>query len=78
MASSDLDSEIFVKQFYIPDYIFVPNSTANCPLNIPECPVLVFINSKSGGQLGGDLLITYRSILNKNQVKSAFLLLYLV
>lgn len=68
MASSDLDSEIFVKQFYIPDYIFVPNSTANCLPNIPECPVLVFINSKSGGQLGGDLLITCRSVLNKNQV----------
>ncbi|GFP89541.1 diacylglycerol kinase 5 [Phtheirospermum japonicum] len=31
-------------------------------------PVLVFINSKSGGQLGGDLLVTYRSLLNKKQV----------
>ncbi|KAK2974625.1 hypothetical protein RJ640_029737 [Escallonia rubra] len=29
---------------------------------------MVFINSKSGGHLGGELLMTYRSLLNKNQV----------
>ncbi|QHN81907.1 Diacylglycerol kinase [Arachis hypogaea] len=33
-----------------------------------QCPLIVFINSKSGGQLGGELLTTYNSLLNKNQV----------
>nr|GME20424.1 diacylglycerol kinase 5-like [Ipomoea batatas] len=28
----------------------------------------VLINSKSGGQLGGELLLTYRTLLNQNQV----------
>ncbi|XP_052177288.1 diacylglycerol kinase 5-like [Diospyros lotus] len=57
-----------LKKFYIPDYIFVPEFEDKNVQDTPECPVLVFINSKSGGQLGGDLLITYRSLLNKNQV----------
>lgn len=30
--------------------------------------MLVFINSKSGGQLGGELLRTFRHLLNKYQV----------
>lgn len=47
MASSVLDSDKFVKQFYIPDHIFLPYSMPECPLVIPECPVLVFVNSKS-------------------------------
>lgn len=47
MASSGLDSDKFVKQFYIPDHIFLPYSMPECPLVIPECPVLVFVNSKS-------------------------------
>lgn len=68
MASSDLDSEIFIKQFCIPSYILQPDRVANRPHN-PEYPTLVFINSKSGGQLGGDLLVTYRAMLNKKQVK---------
>ncbi|XP_073144201.1 diacylglycerol kinase 5-like [Henckelia pumila] len=68
MASSDLDSEKFVKEFYIPNYILVSDLEAECLPDVPECPVLVFINSKSGGQLGGDLLATYQTILNKNQV----------
>ncbi|CAI9784436.1 unnamed protein product [Fraxinus pennsylvanica] len=52
MTISGLDSDKFVKQFYIPDYIFLLYSTPKCPPITPECPVLVFINSKSGGQLG--------------------------
>ncbi|KAG8364643.1 hypothetical protein BUALT_Bualt18G0018700 [Buddleja alternifolia] len=67
MATLDSDSE-FLKQFYIPSYMLVPDTKAECLHDTPKCPVLVFINSKSGGQLGADLLITYRSILNKNQV----------
>ncbi|KAL3838678.1 hypothetical protein ACJIZ3_023269 [Penstemon smallii] len=62
-------SEKYMKQFYIPSYILVPDSEEECsPDIVPECPLLVFINSRSGGQLGGDLFITYRSILNKAQV----------
>ena len=57
--------------FYIPNYILSPSSQSkNLKTNEdqPNCPVLVFVNSKSGGQLGGDLLKTYRYLLNKNQV----------
>ncbi|XP_068668372.1 diacylglycerol kinase 1-like [Aristolochia californica] len=58
----------FLKQFYIPDYVFDLKSVVVSPMHIPECPVIVFINSKSGGQLGGDLLATYRGLLNNSQV----------
>lgn len=63
----------FLNNFKIPDYILVPNSSKvqkfhECDLVVPDCPVLVFINSKSGGQLGGDLLLTYRALLNEKQV----------
>ncbi|CAA3017506.1 diacylglycerol kinase 5-like [Olea europaea subsp. europaea] len=47
MASSVLDSDKFVKQFYIPDHIFLPYSMPECPLVIPECPVLVFLRCLS-------------------------------
>ncbi|KAJ6298040.1 hypothetical protein OIU76_019213 [Salix suchowensis] len=65
-----------MKEFYIPDYIVVPEEsnsssgpgTSNDEDDAPSCPVIVFINSKSGGQLGSRLLITYRSLLNQNQV----------
>ncbi|XP_021713443.1 diacylglycerol kinase 5-like, partial [Chenopodium quinoa] len=39
-----------------------------CSYEIPECPVIVFVNSKSGGQLGGSILETYRSLLKNYQV----------
>ncbi|XP_039040982.1 diacylglycerol kinase 5-like [Hibiscus syriacus] len=55
-------------EYYIPNYILVPGSKIKRPPWVPSCPVLVFINSKSGGQLGGNLLSTYRSVLNANQV----------
>lgn len=71
MTSVNLDTEEFIKKFYIPSYILEPESKDQCVPFEPICPVLVFINSKSGGQLGGNLLITYRSILNEKQVKSA-------
>ncbi|PIN14243.1 Diacylglycerol kinase [Handroanthus impetiginosus] len=68
MESKVLDSEEFIKQFCIPSYMLQPESEVECLPCKPDCPVLVFINSKSGGQLGGDLLVTYRSILNAKQV----------
>ena len=70
MANNNSESE-FLKNFRIPNYILVPESKAenvDTSPDAPECPVLVFINSKSGGQLGGDLLKTYRTLLNENQV----------
>lgn len=58
-----------VKHFYIPSYVLSPESEAPAlTIAPPESPVLVFVNSKSGGQLGGELLLTYRSLLNEKQV----------
>ncbi|KAJ1379396.1 NAD kinase/diacylglycerol kinase-like domain superfamily [Sesbania bispinosa] len=57
-----------LKEFSIPDYILVPGTEIKSVSHIPLCPVIVFINTKSGGQLGGELLVTYSSLLNKNQV----------
>ncbi|XP_020214212.1 diacylglycerol kinase 5 [Cajanus cajan] len=62
MASNFLDN------FKIPDYILVPGSELENVAHVPPCPVLVFVNSKSGGQLGGNLLKTYRNLLNPKQV----------
>ncbi|RDX96045.1 Diacylglycerol kinase 5, partial [Mucuna pruriens] len=58
----------FLDNFKIPDYILVPGSEVENADHVPLCPVLVFVNSMSGGQLGGDLLKTYRTLLNPNQV----------
>lgn len=57
-----------LREFWIPDYILNSDSEHEDCLDEPQCPVIVFVNSKSGGQLGGGLLDTYRSFLNKNQV----------
>ncbi|KAF2285931.1 hypothetical protein GH714_009038 [Hevea brasiliensis] len=70
-ATAGVKSESVLKDFYIPDYILVAGSEPevyNEEFHSPSCPVIVFINSKSGGQLGGELLVTYRSLLNQNQV----------
>ncbi|KAF5175452.1 Diacylglycerol kinase, partial [Thalictrum thalictroides] len=68
MSESSFDSQNFWKEFYIPQYILLGNSEVETVYHTPKCPVLVFINSKSGGQLGGQLLITFRDVLNENQV----------
>lgn len=54
----------------IPDYILHGES---CPpnfdtANAPDWPILVFVNSKSGGQLGGAIINSFRTVLNPNQV----------
>ncbi|XP_030485059.2 diacylglycerol kinase 5 [Cannabis sativa] len=69
MADSDTNTN-FLKEFKIPNYILLPNEPKEhiSAEDEPKCPVIVFINSKSGGQLGGDLLVTYSCLLNKNQV----------
>ncbi|KDP24202.1 hypothetical protein JCGZ_25859 [Jatropha curcas] len=68
-TTSDSNLESILKEFRIPSFIFDAESDVSDDESPPpECPVLVFINSKSGGQLGGDLLVTYRSLLNEKQV----------
>lgn len=70
-TTGGVKSDSALKDFFIPDYILVAGSEPeeyNEESHVPPCPVLVFINSKSGGQLGGELLLTYRSLLNQNQV----------
>ncbi|OVA07984.1 Diacylglycerol kinase [Macleaya cordata] len=68
MGDSSSESDQFLKEFHIPSYILVGDSEVETSSHFPACPVIVFINSKSGGQLGGDLLVTYRSLLNEHQV----------
>ncbi|XP_057526523.1 diacylglycerol kinase 5 isoform X3 [Amaranthus tricolor] len=68
MGDPTLDPNGQLKEFWIPDFILNPDSEEEDYADVPECPVIVFVNSKSGGQLGGNLLETYRSLLNKNQV----------
>ncbi|KAM5580860.1 hypothetical protein ABKV19_010189 [Rosa sericea] len=68
MANSRSGSD-FLKSFKIPKYVLESESKRDGEdSDEPECPVLVFINSKSGGQLGGNLLVTYRQLLNDWQV----------
>ncbi|OMO98879.1 hypothetical protein COLO4_13660 [Corchorus olitorius] len=67
MADSNPNPE-FLKEFYIPTYIFNEEAEISNVVDAPKFPVLVFINSKSGGQLGGDLIKTYKTILNEHQV----------
>lgn len=68
----NINSEEFLKEFHIPDYLLIPGSKAVYLRHVPACPVVVFINSRSGGQLGGDLLLTYRSVLNPSQVSLSY------
>ncbi|XP_021910861.1 diacylglycerol kinase 6-like [Carica papaya] len=64
----DPNSKHILEDYYIPNYILVPGSAVDIHSYIPPCPVIVFINSKSGGQLGGELIVSYRTLLNENQV----------
>lgn len=69
MANSNSGADL-LKSFKIPKYVIVAESKRDEQINeVPECPVLVFINSKSGGQLGGHLLVTYGQLLNAWQVR---------
>lgn len=68
MVDSNSETVFLAEDFQIPTYILKPESEVVTAPNVPACPVIVFINSKSGGQLGGNLLVTFRSLLNENQV----------
>ena len=43
------NSEFDLKNYHIPDYILVPESKVEAVSYVLECPVIVFINSKSRG-----------------------------
>lgn len=64
----NLEDVEVLKEHYIPDYILLPDSVPEDGCHVPSCPVILFINSRSGGQLGGELLQTCYSLLNRNQV----------
>ena len=67
MAVADSES-VKLEEFKIPTYILVSEAKVEKVPEEPKCPVIVFINSKSGGQLGGALLVTFRNLLNEKQV----------
>lgn len=68
MGDSSSETNHLLKEFYIPNYILELEAEVEHLSYRPSCPVIVFINSRSGGQLGGDLLITYQQLLNRTQV----------
>ena len=40
----------------------------------PTCPILVFINSKSGGRLGSELMKHFEELISPNQVSNPSIL----
>jgi len=72
----NVDGNDMMKEFYIPTYIFAPESPVEHVSQIPTCPVIVFINTKSGGQLGRNLIVTYRKLLNHAQVDLVYFCKY--
>uniref|UniRef100_A0A0D6R1K0 Diacylglycerol kinase n=2 Tax=Araucaria cunninghamii TaxID=56994 RepID=A0A0D6R1K0_ARACU len=67
---ANFDETELIEEMYITDY-FLGNVYGEKPTEgskVPNCPVLIFINSKSGGQLGVQLLTTFRSLLNPFQI----------
>ncbi|MCO5584351.1 hypothetical protein L7F22_038276 [Adiantum nelumboides] len=62
----------FILNMRIPDYILDEDpgqyAAVKHKQRVPTCPVLAFINSKSGGQLGSQLLQPYRALLSPKQV----------
>jgi diacylglycerol kinase (ATP) len=71
-----IEKNNMLKEFCIPTYIFIPESPVEHASQIPSCPVIVFINTKSGGQLGHRLIVTYRKLLNHAQVDPIYLCKY--
>ncbi|XP_024522876.1 diacylglycerol kinase 6 [Selaginella moellendorffii] len=55
----------------IPEFVWTGDGrghSASDGFHIPKCPVLVFINTKSGGQLGKVLLQTCKTLLDSRQL----------
>ncbi|XP_020399745.1 diacylglycerol kinase 5 [Zea mays] len=57
-----------LEDYYIPDYILKPGAQQVLVDHATPCPIVVFINSRSRGQLGSSLIKTYRELLNEAQV----------
>ena len=57
-----------LEEYHIPDYILKPGAEQVIVDHAPLFPVIVFINSRSGDQLGSSLIKTYRELLNEAQV----------
>ncbi|XP_074557454.1 diacylglycerol kinase 1-like isoform X1 [Curcuma longa] len=68
MGDCRSEKDEILKEFIIPSYIFTAELPIKHLFHVPACPLVVFINTKSGGQLGGDLLVTFHKVLNKLQV----------
>ncbi|KAG5629594.1 hypothetical protein H5410_001311 [Solanum commersonii] len=67
MADSESEHNSIHRDFYILTYVLALNTSSNNLrlLDVHTCPVLLLIYSKGGGQLGGELLRTFRHHLNK-------------
>ncbi|KAJ7558436.1 hypothetical protein O6H91_04G039100 [Diphasiastrum complanatum] len=66
MTNGELSKEKTFKDFVIPDYILKGERTPENRVNIaPRSPMLIFINTKSGGQQGSSILEQLRSLPNQ-------------
>lgn len=59
-----------MQELLIPSYVLTQGTSPDHEIpETPKYPLLVFVNSKSGGQLGGAMLNSFRDLLNPKQVR---------
>jgi len=67
--SVQTEEDELIREMRIPDYYLRSDVESVVDISkAPTCPVVVFINPRSGGQLGVHLLTTYRTLLNHLQI----------
>jgi len=67
--SVQTEEDELIREMRIPDYYLRSDVESVVDISkTPTCPVVVFINPRSGGQLGVHLLTTYRTLLNHLQI----------